>query len=622
MKKNTKLYFFILILLSSIGILSIHTIGSIALNRKSNNNPKNNLKDTLFTSWGTSWDENGTAVTTANDDQDEHQVISDGSGGIIIVWIDYRTESNNDIYAQRIDSSGNVLWTLNGTAVCTEGSYQHDPQLCSDGAGGAIIAWYDNRNANTDIFAQRINSNGVIQWAANGVSVCTESSTQRYHQICSDGTGGAIITWDDYRPASGNAIYAQRIDSNGNSKWTTNGIPLNTDIGIFEYPQICSDGAGGAIIAWVKFLGAGNYDVYTQRINSNGASQWTTNGVAISTAVLSQRDIKIINNKIGGAVIVWEDFRSSTYYDIYAQSVDANGSVQWIVNGKPICVSGQSSINPEITVDETGGCIITWEDFRNLNPDIYTQYIDSDGVIQWKVNGIAICATNENERSPQICSDGGGGAIISWMDTREIGYNIYVQRVNPEGDLKWTANGVMITNISDMGSNDKHLIASDGLGGAIITWERGSIFSDTDIYAQRIENDAPISNHPIDIETSTEGTETINWTLNDDSTGGKYRVLANNTSGDYHITLNWTSWSNNTVLHVPINRTNPGFFNYTIEYYDDQNRFGVPDTVLVQVTKPEDEGFKINGYNVIFIGLSSFAITLILTRKLKLRQKK
>jgi len=318
LKKNLGLFCIIWIFLSLIGIFSIHTIGNIVLNRNSYNNPKINLKDTLFTSWGTSWDENGVAVTTANEDQDEHQVISDGSGGIIIVWVDRRTGSNDDIYAQRIDSNSAVLWTLNGTAVCTEGSSQNDPVLCSDGAGGAIIAWYDNRNGNNDIFAQRINSNGVIQWTANGVSVCTESNPQIHHQICSDGAGGAIITWVDYRPASGTAIYAQRIDSNGAPKWIIDGIPLTTDIINVELLQFCSDGGGGAIIAWTRFLGAGNYDVYAQRINPNGASQWTTNGETICTAVGSQRYIKIVNNKIGGAVIVWEDYRSSTFYDIYA----------------------------------------------------------------------------------------------------------------------------------------------------------------------------------------------------------------------------------------------------------------------------------------------------------------
>ncbi|MFX1572975.1 MAG: hypothetical protein ACFFB0_09510 [Promethearchaeota archaeon] len=615
MKRNTTLSFFVLILLSSIGILSINSIGNTALKRNSYMIPKINLKDALFTSLGTSWDENGIAVTTANEDQFEHQVISDGSGGVIIVWKDDRSETNDDIYTQRIDSDGNVLWTLNGTAICTEGSNQYPPVLCSDGAGGAIIAWHDSRNGNSDIFAQRIKSNGVIQWTVNGVPVCVESNDQIDQQICSDGAGGAIITWVDYRPASGNAIYAQRIDSNGDAKWTVNGIPLTNEIVIVEYPQICSDGAGGAIIAWTKNLGSGNYDVYAQRINFNGVDQWTTNGEAISTAPGSQRSIKIINNKNGGAVMVWDDYRSLTFHDIYAQSIDANGIVQWTVNGTPICVSGLSSFYPEFIVDEDGGSIITWQDVRNLNFDVYAQYIDSNGSIQWKVNGIAICATNENEETPQICSDGGGGAIISWIDTREIGYNVYAQRVTPEGDLKWATNGIMITNVTDMDNTEKHLIVSDGLGGAIFTWERGYFFGDADIYAQRLENDAPTSSHPEDIKTSTEGSEEINWTLSDDTAGGKYRVLANDTNGDYHITVNWTSWTSGNELLVSIDNENVGEFNYTIQYYDDQNRFGIPDTIIVIITKA---GFKIGGYNLIFLIISFFAIAFVLTKKSKI----
>ncbi len=32
--------------------------------------------------------------------------MSDGSGGAIIAWQDYRSDDNYDIYAQRVDASG------------------------------------------------------------------------------------------------------------------------------------------------------------------------------------------------------------------------------------------------------------------------------------------------------------------------------------------------------------------------------------------------------------------------------------------------------------------------------------------------------------------------------------
>ena len=58
-----------------------------------------------------------------------------------------------------------------------------------------------------------------IKWTDNGNPVCTETSNQDHFQICSDGTGGAIITWDQYSVATGTDVYVQRINSTGDTQW-------------------------------------------------------------------------------------------------------------------------------------------------------------------------------------------------------------------------------------------------------------------------------------------------------------------------------------------------------------------------------------------------------------------
>lgn len=87
--------------------------------------------------------------------------------------------------------------------------------------------------------------------------------------------------------------------------------------------------------------------------------------------------------------------------------------------------------------------------------------------------------------------------------------------------------------------------------------------------------------------------ETIDWMLTDDWDGGQYRVKANNTSGNYIIWQDWQPWISNTPLDIPINRTQTGIFNYTIEFYDMYNLYGEPNTVIVIIeegTPPDDPG--------------------------------
>jgi hypothetical protein len=67
--------------------------------------------------------------------------------------------------------------------------------MCSDGSGGAIISWIDYRSQPSyTIFCQRISANGIIQWATDGVQVSGSTVNGYTQSITSDGNGGAIIS--------------------------------------------------------------------------------------------------------------------------------------------------------------------------------------------------------------------------------------------------------------------------------------------------------------------------------------------------------------------------------------------------------------------------------------------
>jgi hypothetical protein len=264
-------------------------------------------------------------------------IASDENGGAVITWADYRVGSDKpDIYAQRIDSNGVVQWTTNGVAISTAPNSQghfargESPVIVSDGGGGAIITWMDDRSnpsVVTDIYAQRIKANGVLQWTVDGVPICTASSDQWSPTLLSNGSGGAIITWSDSR-TFGEDIYAQRIDSIGTVQWTLDGVQICSAASSQSYPTIVSDRNGGAIITWDDSRGS-TADIYAQHINASGAAQWTTNGMVISTAASEQDLPTIVSDGLGGAIITWEDrrTRSTTGYDLYAQQVNASGNL-------------------------------------------------------------------------------------------------------------------------------------------------------------------------------------------------------------------------------------------------------------------------------------------------------
>jgi len=442
--------------------------------------PKNSYKS--------SWVPNGTAICTNLGDQFFPQICSDGTGGAIITWED-RRNGTADIYAQKINSLGALQWTLNRTIICTAAEYQFFPQICSDGTGGAIITWEDHRGLLSDIYGQRINSSGIIQWTPNGTAIYTDAYAQFASQICSDGAGGAIITWLDRRNGVNYDIYAQKVRANGIFEWSANGKAICTEVGDQWYPQICSDGAGGAIITWHDNR-SGSMDIYIQRINSSGIIQWKPNGIALSTVINNQLNPQICSDGAGGAIITWQDRRNGVNYDIFAQKVDVNGNIQWTTDGTAICTIVRDQVSPQLCSDGTGGAIITWEDARigtGSFYNIYAQRINYNGELRWTINGVPICTDPDGQYKPQICSDGTGGAIITWtyMRNQPNLQDIYVQRINAKGNIQSTINGIPICTADE--NQDYPQICSDGAGGAIITWRDERNGADYDIYAQRVE---------------------------------------------------------------------------------------------------------------------------------------
>lgn len=441
-----------------------------------------------YAQWSTDPNVNN-AISTVIGNEQYPTIVGDGSGGAIITWLDSRA-GTGDIYAQRINASGVLQWAANGVAILSGGAEQPIPSIASDGSGGAIITWNDYRSGTSDIYAQRVNTNGVIQWATDGVAISDADLAQYAQTIVSDGSGGAIITWVDFR--NGNSdIYAQRINASGVVQWTANGVAISIAGNSQLNPRIVSDGIGGAVIAWPDFRN-GNYDIYAQKINANGVVQWTADGVPISTASAQQNAPDVVSDGSGGAIITWMDYRGG-FYDIYGQRINASGVIQWTTNGTAICTASDDQENPTATSDGSGGAFIAWRDNRSGNQDIYAQRINASGTTQWTTQGVVISATMFYAQSPKITGDGSDGAIITWRDPRVSTDGVYAQRISGSGAIQWTQNGVEISRVSN--TTGTLGVVSDGSGGTIITWEdRRNV--NRDIYAQRVRENGLLGADP------------------------------------------------------------------------------------------------------------------------------
>ena len=428
-----------------------------------------------------SWTANGILVCNALNDQTAPVMVSDGANGAIVAWEDTRNITSIDVYAQHILASGIVdpAWPSNGRALCLNAADQRYPTITSDGSGGAIVGWADYRSGAADVYAQHVLSSGAVDagWPVDGRAVCTAAGDQGLAQLISDGAGGAILTWPDLRGVNYD-IYAQHLLASGavDPFWPANGQALCAAINGQFNPAIAPDGAGGAIVAWQDGRGA-TIDIYAQHVFAYGPvdASWPINGRLVCGATIDQNTPAIVSDGAGGAIVTWQDFRSGSSYDIYAHHVLPSGAVDpgWPADGRALCTAAGGQYAPKIISDGSGGAIVTWYDLRSSATfDVYSHHVLAGGSVDpnWPADGRALCTASSDQQSPVLVSDGASGAIVTWQDLRSGTLDLYAQRVARFGYLGTPE--AEIINVRD--------VPNDNGGKVKLSWYASYLDTDSD----------------------------------------------------------------------------------------------------------------------------------------------
>ena len=297
-----------------------------------------------------------------------------------------------DLHVQRLDAHGNPLWGTAGTTAVNAAYNQSFPGIVSDGTGGMILVWEDGRNWATsgeDICAMRIDSTGAGVWTVN---ICTAPENQLRPVVAADGAGGAIIAWADARSGQSH-IYARRVTHDGTRMWGDGGIPISTDGPYQDRCTIIADGVGGAWIAWSTPWRFGE-TIFVQRVDGGGTALFPSNGKAVtdpnSNLPANNYDPLMASDGLGGIFMCWtSDDGAGSWGDLYGQQLGADGSVlSRYSTGFPI-VTGKSAYGKVMCSDLRGGAFVAWQDARTGNSQghLYGQHIGYGGTLDWSAGG-------------------------------------------------------------------------------------------------------------------------------------------------------------------------------------------------------------------------------------------
>jgi len=387
-------------------------------------------------------------------DQDNPSMAICPDGSYIFTWRDKRQNDNPRIYAQKYDANRIKQW--NPDLALTTANNQNNPDVAVDKDCYIYVVWNDDRNGNQDIYFSKINSSGNQEWGeGKKVDTQAESADQTIPQIIINASSTfEYIIWQDSRNDV-NDIYAQKFTPAGNGVWASE-KRINTDATTatqgmpkIQIDTMIIEGNENLYFAWYDNRNSNN-DIFSQKYNQDGNNVWANDTRINTDATTTEQmnpDFVISNDNY--LYYTWQDARFGNY-DIFSQKYDTNGAKIWANDVRINSDIGESSQDvPAIIEDNSNNFYIVWEDNRYGNSDIFMQKIDSDGnkLIEFDTR---INQTNSNEQgNPDIFINKNGFLTVTWqdnnggnLDIKAAVYNIDPQIITNIGNVPLSIHGI------------------------------------------------------------------------------------------------------------------------------------------------------------------------------------
>jgi hypothetical protein len=170
-----------------------------------------------------SWAHNGIPVAYDSVYDSSPVLARSGDGNLCVVWEKYISDTVGGLVAQELSPTGARLWPESGVIISHTNCYSNDHVVIPDRAGGLFAAWssYVDWLSNlSQVYATHLGGDGVpvadpywVRGVGGQISDPTNQS-QQGPAITSDGYGGFVAAWTDYRASTCDyrqAVYAQHF---------------------------------------------------------------------------------------------------------------------------------------------------------------------------------------------------------------------------------------------------------------------------------------------------------------------------------------------------------------------------------------------------------------------------
>ncbi len=347
--------------------------------------------------------------------------IASGAGVSLAVWQDSRSGAYSDIYGALLDGAGQVLDSF---AIATAPGSQVRPAVACNGTDFFVV-WADYRNGVTaDVYGARVTAAGVVLDTA-GFPICADAGNQLQPAVASDGQNYFVV-WQGGGVSSID-IFGARVSATG-AVLDPNGVIVSQATNNELNPAI-SGSPSGYLVVWQDYRSGTSYDIYGARVNTAGVALDPA-GIAISTVAEDQLSPTVSADGTG-FMVAWQDFRSGSQFDIYGARVSSAGTV-----GSPTAIStaANDQTNPRLAANGTSHLAV-WADGRTgAKYAIYAARINSAGAVS-DANGLLLNNTARDQYHPAAAASG-AGFWVAWQDLRNgVTADIFGTRLAANGSV-------------------------------------------------------------------------------------------------------------------------------------------------------------------------------------------
>jgi len=402
------------------------------------------------------WDQNGILISDHPSMSwlTDWEMTADLENHAIMTWQDIRNGGNNNIVAYRISPEGDFVWGEDGLSLSNSTAFDAAPKVTVTASNNVVIAW----QSEIVIIRQKISPDGTLLWGEDGITLSGPKQFT-WPQLMPVGDDDVIMKYfEDSGPpnAPTRHVFAQRYTSDGSAVWAEPTVISNQG-GISAWTQIfpmISDGNDGFYISWHEDRAYTNlYKSYVQHIDQNGNAMFEENGQIISLNTTMNHFYPQLAKPENDPhiYVLWNLVNmDQNQWGLAGQKISTSGDLKWGDNGKTLISMSTKGLQPHKGLQHGEDIILIYEDyFNSIETSLKAMRLDSNGDFVWENESVFISSVQSTKIHLDISDWHQNQWVMSWEDERGNNPDIYVQNLLPSGELGLAAaNGTLSGTIS------------------------------------------------------------------------------------------------------------------------------------------------------------------------------